>query len=99
MSTILDEYVKFSHVLTEPAMLVTGDGRIVAANAPLRRAIGRNFRDVVGENLFDVAFQPREKIERSLRACSQARQAVVGALSLRTTRDEPFRFQYKGGLL
>jgi PAS domain S-box-containing protein len=65
--------------------LLSGDGRLLAANPALAALLGLPLDALHARALFDIVADPPEKIKDYLRACSQSSALIPGSLRLRAT--------------
>jgi PAS domain S-box-containing protein len=69
--------------MPEPMLLVSDEGRILAANPPALEALELEEEAYREANLLDKVSNPPEKIREYLGACAESRQIVLGALCSR----------------
>ncbi len=90
--------------LTDPwqdaCMLVNLDGTIAAAN----RACAAMFpisgaRSLIGQRLFELVLDSRERLTSYLKTCASGRQEIPGALTCPNARGEPERYRAFGYLV
>jgi signal transduction histidine kinase len=83
-------------VLPEPALLVHGDGEVVAANASARAALALDFERPEGVNLLDIIVSPREILSTYLRICARSLSPMPGAFSVHRRTSLPTDHLCKG---
>ena len=66
--------------LAEPALLVTADGAVVAANVAAAALLGAPLATIGGTRLADHAADDPELISRYLAACARTRSPIPGAI-------------------
>lgn len=64
-----------------PTMIVSGDGVIVEANAPMAELLHLSGKELAGRKIASLLADPPEKIERYLQVCGGSRQMMPGKLS------------------
>ncbi|MDC4227107.1 MAG: PAS domain-containing sensor histidine kinase [Candidatus Manganitrophus sp.] len=75
------EFLAIAKALPEGMLLVSGAGKILAANRALGDLLGTSPEALTGKLLFDVAASPPEKIKTYLQVCSRSGQMMIGTLS------------------
>jgi PAS domain S-box-containing protein len=78
----VEAYLKLIDRLSEPHLLVSGEGIILGANRRLVR-LGVEPHGLRGRPLSDIVAQPPEVISAYLRRCSKTSDPVLGSLTLR----------------
>jgi PAS domain S-box-containing protein len=76
--------------------LVSGDGRVLAANPALAALLGLPLDAPGARALFDLVTDPPEKIKDYLRLCSQSTALIPGSLRLRATDGDNFQSVCEG---
>lgn len=76
-----EDFLHVADAFADAALLVSGDGKILAANAAVR-TLGIDRRAVVGRTLWKLAATPRGDLERFLRESARGRAPVPGSLVL-----------------
>jgi signal transduction histidine kinase len=74
-------FLAIAKALPEGMLLVSGTGKILAANRALGDLLGTSSEALTGKLLFDVAASPPEKIKTYLQVCSRSGQMMIGTLS------------------
>jgi PAS domain S-box-containing protein len=70
-------------LLPDGMLLVSPDGRIVAANRRLAGLLAMPLADVVGNSLYDLIESPRIEVEAYMRRCAGSREPLPGAFVMR----------------
>ncbi len=93
-----DGFVSLANRFSEAALLVSGDGIVLAAN--------RSFHDfqlasppLPGCHLSALATTPERDVRSYLRDCARNRDPVVGALTFKTLQGEEIVFRCDGSIL
>lgn len=75
------EFLAIAKALPEGMLLVSGGGKILAANRAMGDLLATSSEALTGKYLFDVAASPPEKIKSYLQVCSRSGQMMIGTLS------------------
>jgi signal transduction histidine kinase/ActR/RegA family two-component response regulator len=94
-----EQFLEFARLLPEPALLVTGQGEIVAANRAFTQRLGQQPPDGLGQSIFEWVTNSAEQVQQYLRNCSSSRDPVIGSLSFRRVDDEPLQYRCEGAVL
>ena len=92
-------FESLADVLPEPMLLVTANGRIVAANQPMRQMLGARFIHGREYDVTEIFRGPREQITEYLKLCSGVRQFIPGALKLRVYPGVELDLQCEGAAI
>jgi signal transduction histidine kinase len=76
-----EEFLAFAKVLPEGMLLVSGEGKILAANRAAEDLLENPSDGLAGRPLVGVSTSPPEKIKAYLKACSRSGQMMIGLLS------------------
>lgn len=93
-----EHFLLFADPLPEPMLLVSGEGRILAANRANAKSLQMHPQQMQGRNLAELVADAPERVARYLGLCSRNRQMVLGALTVRT-EDGPLSFRTEGTLI
>ena len=87
-----EQFLQVADHFAEPALLLTADGGILAANRTAA-ALGSPPRVLTGRALADLTATPADAVHDYLGLCSRSREPVVGSLTLRdeSGREVPCR--------
>ncbi|MFN6484282.1 MULTISPECIES: sensor histidine kinase [unclassified Nostoc] len=96
---IRDQFLKFAQVLPEPLLLVTSAGEILAVNQPAARLFNKTSKALIGQCLTEFVTDSSEKVIDYLRACSQSRQMILGALTIQQAQGEEIACRSQGSLI
>ncbi|MEH2438501.1 MAG: ATP-binding protein [Nostoc sp.] len=96
---IRDQFLKFAQVLPEPLLLVTSAGEILAVNQPAARLFNKTSKALIGQCLTEFVTDSSEKVIDYLRACSQSRQMILGALTIHQVQGEGIACRSQGSLI
>src|SRR5437763_10679248 len=77
-------------------MLVTGSGKVQAANRRVEGLLGVAPGELLGRPLADFVAEPPAEVERYLRACARSRELVLAALTWRRPGAKPQPFRVEG---
>ncbi len=77
-----EQFIEFAKLLPEPALLISGNGEILAANPSFSRMVGLHCQTLPGTMLFELVTNPPEQVKQYLRNCSSSRAMVLGSLTL-----------------
>lgn len=96
-----DAFRQLTDLLSEPMLLVSGDGEVLAVNARFVQQLGVTREQVCGRSLAELVADPAEKVGEYLRECSHSSQAVPGALQMmpRGTADSTGSWHVRGAVL
>jgi PAS domain S-box-containing protein len=75
-------FLSFVDLLPEPTLLVSGDGKVLAANRATGQRLGVSPAALRGNPLTDAVTEPPDEVAKYLRACSRSRQMCLGALTV-----------------
>jgi PAS domain S-box-containing protein len=78
----IEPYVRFAELLSEATLVLSEDGVILSANRAVADQLGLDPGGLPGRWLADVATDPHDAIAQYLRACSRARDLVLGSVTL-----------------
>ncbi|MEM9003201.1 MAG: ATP-binding protein [Cyanobacteria bacterium P01_F01_bin.86] len=78
-----NQFLKIAQVLPEPMLLVTNTGEILAVNRAAVKLLARKSQELVGQYLTAFVTDTSERVIDYLRICSQNRQMMLGALTIR----------------
>lgn len=93
-----EQFSELSQILPEPMLLVSGNARILSANAPFLEIIGTDKHTIIGKSLFDFSVSSDDKITEYLQSCSRTRQMLFGSIDLRRSNDEITAYRCEGVL-
>ncbi|MGF2034199.1 MAG: PAS domain-containing sensor histidine kinase [Nostoc sp. CmiVER01] len=96
---IRDQFLKFAQLLPEPLLLVTSAGEILAVNQPAARLFNKTNKALIGQCLTEFVTDSSEKVIDYLRACSQSRQMILGALTIHQAQGEGIACRSQGSLI
>jgi PAS domain S-box-containing protein len=94
-----DQFLKFAHVLPESLLLVASTGEIVAVNQAAAKLFGKTSKALMGQPLTEFVTDSPEKVIDYLRACSQSRQMILGALTLHQAQGEGIICRSQGAVI
>ncbi|MBN3923904.1 ATP-binding protein [Nostoc sp. NMS4] len=94
-----DQFLKFAQTLPEPLLLVTSTGEILAVNQPATRLFSKTSKALIGQHLTEFVTDSSEKIIDYLRACSQSRQMILGALTIHQAQGEGIACRSQGAVI
>ena len=94
-----EQFLKFAHVLPETLLLVASTGEILAVNPPAAKLLGKTAKALVGQSLTEFVTDSPEKVIDYLRACSQSRQMILGALTLQPAQGEAIPCRSQGAVI
>ena len=75
-------FLQVTDPLPEPTLLVSGDGKVLAANRATAERLGKSPVALRGRLLSNAMTEPPDEVAKYLRACSRSRQLVLGALTV-----------------
>jgi len=100
MTTVnADQFLVFSHALPEAFYIITGSGKIIAANPAATRMLGLKSVEILGKKLEELVTDPIDKINRYLKNCSKSKELVPGTLQWRQTNHDSITTSCIGSLL
>ncbi|MBN3910373.1 MAG: PAS domain-containing sensor histidine kinase [Nostoc sp. NMS1] len=88
MINAFDQFLVVAQILPEPLLLVTSAGEILAVNQPAARLFSKTSKALIGQRLTEFVTDSSDKIIDYLRACSQSRQMILGALTIHQDQGE-----------
>ncbi|HYE75134.1 MAG TPA: PAS domain-containing protein, partial [Blastocatellia bacterium] len=94
-----EEFLEWARVFPEPLCLITGEGRVIACNAPTAAILGEPYEKVRDLSLFDLTADPIEKVKQYLHACSSSREMCLGSLTLRSATGALNHYRCEGAVL
>ncbi|MFN6464727.1 MAG: ATP-binding protein [Nostoc sp. DedVER02] len=94
-----DQFLTFAQVLPEPLLLVTSAGEILAVNQPAARLFSKTSKALIGQLITEFVTDPPEKVIDYLRACSQSRQMILGALTIHQAEGEGIACRSQGSVI
>src|SRR3954462_11938229 len=77
-----EQFLQVADCFPDPALLLTKDGTVVAANRGAR-ALWPQPAHMTGRSLGDLTSTPADVVGDYIRQCSRSREPVLGALVLR----------------
>jgi len=72
-------FFELAKVLPEAALLLSGEGEILAANPPGAAMLGFSVRELRGKRLYDLTTDPPEDVDHRLKAWSRTRALIPGS--------------------
>ncbi len=94
-----DQFLTVANVLPESLLLLTSEGEILAVNQPAAKLLGKASKALIGQCLTELVTDSPEKVTNYLRACSQSRQMILGALTIHQTQEEGIVCTSQGAVL
>jgi PAS domain S-box-containing protein len=94
-----EQFLEWARVFPEPLCLVSGEGQVLACNAPAAALLGLPNAALSGILLTALATDPAEMVKRYLRLCSSSRDMQLGSLTLRAQTGEIHNFRCEGAVL
>lgn len=91
-----NEFLVVAKTLPEGMLLVSGAGKILAANRALGDLLGTASEGLIGKRLFDVAVSPPDKIKSYLQVCSRSGQMMIGTLSFHFPPKDKLDYRAEG---
>ncbi|MEO1559216.1 MAG: PAS domain-containing protein, partial [Cyanobacteria bacterium J06632_19] len=79
---IPDQFLRFAQVLPDALLLVTSAGEILAINRAAAKLFNKTSKGMTGQDLSEFVTDSPKKVIDYLRACSQSRQMILGALTI-----------------
>jgi signal transduction histidine kinase len=92
-------FLELAKILPEPAILVAGDGRIIAANPPFLRILNADDSFLQNQTIFEFSTTSKPKLQVYLNNCSRSRQVIIGAIDLCNNGGQPIEFRCEGAVL
>lgn len=83
MDVTRESFLLFANALSEPTLLVSSSGAVLALNRACTELL-RAGADQAVETLGQLVIEPPERLARYLTLCSRTRQPVLGAITLRS---------------
>jgi signal transduction histidine kinase len=96
---LIECFAGVTRPLAEPHLLVSGDGSILALNAPAARVLGVPATGTAGASLFEFSAGPDDRLRSYLRACSASGSLLPGVLEVRNANGESDRYRCEGAAL
>lgn len=84
----LDQFRQLADLLPEPLLLVTRNGRIVAANRRFASDFAAPLEQMIGTSLQDWVQNDSSELARYLRSCSRARETLPGSITFRAHQEK-----------
>ena len=94
-----ENFLEIARVLPEPLLLLTVEGKILAANRPLTKILGLTSKELQGKMLFDLVTETDEKVIDYLRTCSRTREMVLGSLTFRKYDEQTLSCRCEGAVI
>lgn len=94
-----EHFLELAKLLPEPALLIEGNGRILATNPAFSKLLRLQHQIPAGKMLFEVVADSTEKVKQYLRACSSSREMVLGSLTLRVSNGEACLCRCEGAVI
>ncbi|WP_035987021.1 ATP-binding protein [Leptolyngbya sp. KIOST-1] len=94
-----EQFLEFARLIPEPALLVTGQGEILAANGASTQRLGQRHADGSAQSIFELVTNSAEQVKQYLRNCSSSRDPVIGSLSFKGIHGEPLQYRCEGAVL
>jgi signal transduction histidine kinase len=94
-----DQFLTFAQVLPEPLLLVASTGEILAVNQPAAKLLGKPSKALMGQCLTELVTDFPEKVIDYLQVCSQSRQMILGALTIRQAQGEGIACRTQGAVV
>lgn len=82
-----------------PALLLTTDGCIVAANKAVGRLVGRSRSDLTQAELAALVFEAAEQVIDYLRICARTREPLPGTLTWRSANGTAMPMRAEGAVI
>lgn len=83
-----EQFLAFSRPLPEPLCLIDARGQFLAANPAAMKFLSMENETLVGQTLFALSADSKEKVERTLQIWSRSRNLTPGPLKIRTNSDQ-----------
>jgi signal transduction histidine kinase len=93
------QFLELSDVISDPMFLLTGDGRIQAANRTAIKLLGTPAEDLQDQHLDQFVSNSPRQLRDYLRLCSGSRQPLAGHLSLKYRHSEKKPYRCDGAVL
>jgi len=93
------QYLELGDLLPDPLFLLSGNGRIQAANCAALRALDLAADQVFGRSLAEFSENDKAQLVDYLRLCSGSKQALAGQLLLKTRDNKAKVFRCDGAVL
>ena len=86
-------------LLPDLVLLVSHDGRMVAANRAFVHAIGRSAEELAGQRLLDLLYMPQERDTTYLRRCAGSTQPLPGTFVFRSAAGQQIECRCEGAAI
>jgi PAS domain S-box-containing protein len=86
-------------LLPDLVVLVSHDGRVVAANRAFVHVIGRSAEELAGQRLLDLLYMPQDRDMTYLRRCAGSTQPLPGTLVLRNAAGQQIECRCEGAAI
>lgn len=96
---IPEQFVALTRVLPEPMLLVTGEGRILAANPPFTALLGAQGRVLHNRLLTEFVVAPPEQVAAYLNTCARSRSLIFGSLTFQASDGSVVLTRSEGGVV
>lgn len=83
-------------LLPEPMLLVTGSGRIIAANPAAVRTLGHVENELLAKTLYELSTESKEEVTRFISWCSKSRTMILKSLTFLSKAGEVIECQTEG---
>jgi len=93
------QFLELSDAISDPMFLLTGDGRIQAANRTAIKLLGTPAEDLQDQYLDRFVENPQRQLREYLRLCSGSKQPLVGHLTLKYRDSERKPYRCDGAVL
>jgi PAS domain S-box-containing protein len=94
-----EQFLELARVLPEPLLLITGDGRILAANPSFATMLAMRGDTLHDKLLADLVSTPPDAVRDYLRACARSRAMVLGSLTFQTPDGRAIVTRSEGGVI
>ena len=94
-----DQFLKIAQVLPEPMLLVTNTGEIIAVNRAAVKLFAGKDKGLVGQYLTEFVTDTSEKVIEYIHICSQNRQMVLGAFTIRQEQETKVVYRSQGAVI
>lgn len=95
---ILEHLMGVLRALPEPALVLSGEGFVLASNRAAQRALGLPAAALQTSRLVDLVQQP-ERLEGYLKSCARSLDPIPGAFSVTKEGSRPLHFRCDGARL